>query len=258
MSEASRTVGIIDQDYSLIDERHGMAVLSVASLTPLQRSEMLALLQTCYTNVSPAQFNRDLDEKEWVVLARDLDGAGMRGFSTLRTIRVTVDDQPIVAFYSGDTVARPDTHGSATTFAGTRLVIRKMFYEMSRSQVPQERFVWFTINSTIKGYRLTSMIFREFVPTPGRPLSQADTRLIAELCRIKGLAFDSATGIVRLENPTRPRELFSQGEATRQDDPYVRFFRLVNPAADAGERIASLIELTPENLTPVGERMVFR
>src|SRR5688500_4725349 len=258
MSEASRTVGIIDQDYSLIDERHGMAVLSVASLTPLQRSEMLALLQTCYTNVSPAQFNRDLDEKEWVVLARDLDGAGMRGFSTLRTIRVTVDDQPIVAFYSGDTVARPDTHGSATTFAGTRLVIRKMFYEMSRSQVPQERFVWFTINSTIKGYRLTSMIFREFVPTPGRPLSQADTRLIAELCRAKGLAFDSATGIVRLENPTRPRELFIRGEATRQDDPYVRFFRLVIPAADAGERIASLIELTPENLTPVGERMVFR
>lgn len=258
MSESSRLAGIIDDDYSLTDQRNGIAVVTVASLTSRQRSEMLALLQTCYTNVSAAQFNRDLDEKEWVVLASDLNGEGMRGFSTLRTIRVTVDDEPIVAFYSGDTVARPDTHGSATTFAGTRLVIRKMFYEMNRSEVPRERFVWFTINSTVKGYRLTSMIFREFVPTPGRPLSPADMRLIAELCRVKGLAFDSATGIVRLENPTRPRELFSHGEATRQHDPYVRFFQSANPAADAGERIASLIELARENLTPVGERMVFR
>ncbi|MDP9176603.1 MAG: hypothetical protein M3O61_02885 [Gemmatimonadota bacterium] len=258
MSEASRPVGIIDDHYSLTDERNVMAVVTVASLTSRQRSEMLALLQTCYTNVSAAQFNRDLDEKEWVILANDLNGEGMRGFSTLRTIRVTVDDEPIVAFYSGDTVARPDTHGSATTFAGTRLVIRKMFYEMSRSQVPRERFVWFTINSTVKGYRLTSMIFREFVPTPGRPLSPADRRLIAELCRVKGLAFDSATGIVRLENPTMPRELLGQGEASRQDDPYVRFFRSANPGADAGERIASLIELARENLTPVGDRMVFR
>src|SRR5687767_7685700 len=129
MPESARPIGIIDEDYSLTDERNGMAVVTVASLTTSQREEMLALLQTCYTNVSPTQFNRDLDEKEWVVLASDLNGEGMRGFSTLRTIRVTVDDEPVVAFYSGDTVARPDTHGSATTFAGTRLVIRKMFYE---------------------------------------------------------------------------------------------------------------------------------
>jgi hypothetical protein len=258
MSEAARAAPIIDEGYSLTDERNGMAVIDVATLTEGQRSEMFTLLHTCYTNVSPAQFNRDLDEKEWVVLAHDLDGTGMRGFSTLRTIRVTVDDRPVVAFYSGDTVARPDTHGSATTFGGTRLVIRKMFYEMSKSDSTRERFVWFTINSTVKGYRLTSMIFREFVPTPGRPLSAADTRLIAELCRVKGLAFDSATGIVRLDNPTMPRESFAQGEPTRQEDPYTKFFLSANPGAGAGERIASLIELSAANLTPVGERMVFR
>jgi hypothetical protein len=218
---------------------------------------MLELLQRCYTNVSAAQFNHDLDEKEWVVLARDIDGAGMRGFSTLRTIRVTVDDKPVVAFYSGDTVARPDLRGGSVPFAGTRLVIRKMFYEMSRS-VSNERFVWFTINSTFRGYRLTSMIFREYVPTPGNPLSPADTRLIAELCRVKGLAFNPSTGIVRLENPTMPRDLFGEHEVGRPDDPYIRFFLSANPGAGAGERLASLIELSPENLTPVGGRMVFR
>jgi hypothetical protein len=208
--------------------------------------------------VSAAQFDRDLDEKEWVVLARDIDGEGMRGFSTLRTIRVTVDDEPVVAFYSGDTVARPDLRGGSIPFAGTRLVIRKMFYEMSRSLSTSERFVWFTINSTFRGYRLTSMIFREFVPTPGNPLSAAQTRLIAELCRVKGLAFDPSTGIVRLENPTMPRELFGEHEVSRPDDPYIRFFLSANPGAGAGERLASLIELSPENLTPVGQRMVFR
>jgi hypothetical protein len=258
MSEAARTIPTVDESYSLTDERNGMAVITVASLTARERSDMFALLQTCYTNVTAAQFNRDLDEKEWVMLARELDGEGVRGFSTLRTIRVTVDDQPVVAFYSGDTIARPETHGSTATFAGARLVIRKMFYERSRSHSAGERFVWFTINSTVKGYRLTSMIFREFVPTPGRPLSAADTRLIAELCRLKRLDFNPATGIVRLENPTMPLESFARGEPNRQDDPYTQFFLAANPGADKGERIASLIELTPENLTPVGHRMVFR
>lgn len=257
MSERSDSLAPAPELYSLTDERNGLAVVDVASITSAQRRDMLDLLQICYTNVSPAQFNRDLDEKEWVILGTDARSGGIWCFSTLRTLCVTVDGERVVAFYSGDTASRPDTRGGATA-AGTRLVIRKMFYEMNRGLSTADRFVWFTINSTFRGYRLTSMIFREYVPTPGRPLSPAQTRLVAELCRVKGLAFDPSTGIVRLENPTMPRELFSAGEVSRQDDPYIRFFLSANPGAGAGERLASLIELSAENLTPVGERMVFR
>lgn len=257
MSERSDSLAPAPELYSLTDERNGLAVVDVASITSAQRRDMLDLLQICYTNVSPAQFNRDLDEKEWVILGTDARSGGLWCFSTLRTLRATVDGERVVAFYSGDTASRPDTRGGATA-AGTRLVIRKMFYEMNRGLSTADRFVWFTINSTFRGYRLTSMIFREYVPTPGRPLSPAQTRLVAELCRVKGLAFDPSTGIVRLENPTMPRELSNASEVSPPDDPYVRFFLSANPGAGAGERLATLIELSAENLTPVGERMVFR
>jgi hypothetical protein len=254
MSEISDSRLVDVESYSLADERNGLSVVDVANITSAQRRDMLDLLQICYTNVSPPQFNRDLDEKEWVILGNDLRTGGLWCFSTLRSLRATVDGVRILAFYSGDTASRPDTRGGAT-FAGTRLVIRKMFYEKSRSLSTADRFFWFTINSTSRGYRLTSSIFREYVPTPGRPLSPWDTRVVTELCRIKGLAFDPSTGIVRLENPTMPMEA---GERSTPDDPYIRFFQSVNPGALEGERLATLIELSAENLTPVGERMVFR
>jgi hypothetical protein len=254
MSEKSDSRLVAADTYSLTDERNGLSVVDVASITSDQRRAMLDLLQVCYTNVSPAQFNRDLDEKEWVILGNDLRRGGLWCFSTLRSLRATVDGVRIVAFYSGDTASRPDTRGGAT-FAGTRLVIRKMFYEKIRSLSTAERFLWFTINSTGRGYRLTSMIFREYVPTPGRPLTESDTRVVTELCRIKGLAFDPSTGIVRLENPTVPVDAAERGVS---DDPYIRFFESANPGAADGERLATLIELSADNLTPVGQRMVFR
>jgi len=254
MSERTESLTLDPEVYSMTDERNGLTVVDVASITPEQRHAMLELLQICYSNVSPAQFNRDLDEKEWVILGTDVRTGGLWCFSTLRSLRATVDGVRIVAFYSGDTASRPDTRGGAT-FAGTRLVIRKMFYEKMRRLSTADRFVWFTINSTSRGYKLTSMIFREYVPTPGRPLSPADTRVVAELCRLKGLAFDPATGIVKLENPTMPLE---ESGISRPDDPYIRFFVSANPGASNGERLATLIDLSADNLTPVGERMVFR
>jgi len=257
MSERPDSLVVDPELYSLTDERNGLSVVDVASITSAQRRDMFDLLQICYTNVSPAQFNRDLDEKEWAILGTDVRSGGLWCFSTLRSLRATVDGERVLAFYSGDTASRPDTRGGAT-FAGTRLVIRKMFYERSKSLSAADRFAWFTINSTSRGYRLTSQIFREYVPTPGRPLGAADTRVVAELCRMKGLAFDPSTGIVRLENPTMPRESFGTGEASPPDDPYIRFFLAANPGASHGERLATLIELSAENLTPVGHRMVFR
>src|SRR6188768_905499 len=114
--------------YSLSDERNGLEVVEIARLTPAQRSGMLALLQTCYANVSPAQFNRDLDEKEWTILGTDPVSERVWCFSTMRRLRATIDGQPVTAFYSGDTASSADARGAATA-AGTRLVIRKMFKE---------------------------------------------------------------------------------------------------------------------------------
>lgn len=239
----------------VIDERNGLAVIEVENLTATQRGAMLALHQSCFANVSELQFNRDLDEKEWVVLGTDPRSGGVWCFSTLRRIQITIDGERIMALFSGDTASRPDTRG-AVTAAGIRAVIRKMFHEVGRNASSVDRIFWFMISSTHKSYRLLPMLFRDYAPGVGRGLSEEETRIVVELSRVKGLSFDPVSGIVRLENPSIPRGFTTDTENGEADDPHVRFFRFANPGADKGDRLASLIRLAEENLTPLGARMI--
>ena len=238
-----------------VDKRNGLAVFEVESLTSAQRRGMFALLQSCFANASESQFNRDLDEKEWVVLGTDYRSGGIWSFTTLRRLRVTIDGERIMALFSGDTASRPDTRG-AVTAAGIRVVMRKIFYEVARNAPNADRIYWFMISSTYKSYRLLPMIFRDYAPGLGRKMSEEETRIVVELSKVKGLSFDPASGIVRLDNPSIPRGLPSDTENTDADDPHVRFFRSANPGADKGDRLASLIRLSETNLTPLGERMI--
>lgn len=242
------------EGFSLSDERNGLEVVEVARLTPAQRRGMLALLQTCYANVSAAQFNRDLDEKEWTILGTDPVSGRVWCFSTMRRLRATVDAEPVTAFYSGDTASSADARGAATS-AGTRLVIRKMFYERMISE-DQRRVYWFMISSTYKSYRLLPMIFRDFAPGPTRELTAAEKGIIAELSRLKHVEFDPSSGIVRLANASLPLESARETDSVRQHDIYASFFDSANPNALNGDRLATLTEVSLGNLTPLGARMV--
>jgi hypothetical protein len=243
----------LDSDYSLADERNGLEVIDIPNLTIAQRRGMLALLQTWYANVSPTQFNNDLDEKEWTILGTEQESGRIWCFSTMRRLRATIDGNSITAFYSGDTASRADTRGAATA-AGTRLVIRKMFHEMMISS-DEGRFYWFMISSTYKSYRLLPMIFRDFAPGPERNLSGRERRIIVELSRLKGFDYDPSSGIVKLANPTLP---FDNGAEidTAREDPYASFFLSANRRAQEGDRLATLTEVSLNNLTPLGTRMV--
>jgi len=239
----------------VVDERNGLAVIEVDNLTGAQRGAMLGLLQSCFANVSESQFNRDLDEKEWVVLGTDPRSGGVWSFSTLRRLRITLDGERIMALFSGDTASRPDTRG-AETAAGIRAVFRKIFHEVARNASSADRIYWFMISSTYKSYRLVPMLFRDYAPGIKRKMSDEETRIVAELCRLKGLNFDPAKGIVRLDNPSIPRGFSGHAEPAEEDDPHVHFFHSANPGADKGERLASLIRLSEANLTPLGARMI--
>ncbi|HEX2325326.1 MAG TPA: hypothetical protein VHQ00_07985, partial [Chloroflexota bacterium] len=88
-------------------------VRTVASLEACERRELLALLRRYFVGVSPGQFERDLAEKEWVILLRDAASGATRGFSTLMRLETVLDGpgepagpggRRVVAFFSGDTV----------------------------------------------------------------------------------------------------------------------------------------------------------
>ena len=79
-----------------------------AELSAAQRRRMIDLLHEFFENVTADQFEHDLSEKEWVVLLCDSGSDEIQGFSTLMQMQLRVDDRPVTAFYSGDTIIHPD------------------------------------------------------------------------------------------------------------------------------------------------------
>lgn len=236
----------------IAEPREGLGVFAIAELTPSQRAGMLRLLQSCYANVTPDQFQKDLSEKEWAIVGTD-DSGEVWCFTTLKRIRHEVDGKRIMAFYSGDTASRPDTRGTATS-AGIWFLIRKMFGEVAAD--PDAEYYWFMISSTYKSFRLLSRMFVDYAPSPERDLTARERKILADLARIKKFEYDAERSIVRFENASIPR-VDEPGEAGRQkSDPIAAFFDAANPGAGNGERLASLTALRLDNLTPVGRRFV--
>jgi hypothetical protein len=228
----------------------------VPDLTGAQREQMFELLDAYYLHASPEQFEKDLREKQWVLLATDPETHRVRGFSTLMRLRARVRGAPISAFFSGDTVFEADCWGRGDTSRALGHLLAHMVRRADSE--PDERWYWFMISSTYRSYRLLPMLFAEFHRSPNRAMPATTARVLGHLVREKfGTEYDPATSVIRFANPTVFR---SQDPTARPDrcDPWERFFLEANPGHENGDRLASLAELRVDNLTPLARRLIQR
>ncbi len=208
-------------------------------LTRRDRDEMFALYTRYFAQSSRMTFERDLAEKQWVILLRDDDGA-IDGFSTL--MRMHVGDATV--FYSGDTIVARHRWG---TFDLPRLWARHVF------SVARENAYWFLICSGFRTYRYLPLFFRDFYPRDAAMKPLLDTIAAAKF----GDAYDARTGVIRLATPAPLREGISDPEL-RMSNPHVRFFVEANPGHADGDELACLVRIDPDNLTSAGLRMIGR
>jgi hypothetical protein len=226
-------------------------VVAVSALDPRDRDDMFALLDSHFEGVTAEQFTRDLREKESVLLLRDCGGR-IRGFSTIMRLGATVDDEPIAAFFSGDTVVAGDRRADAEL---PRLWGRHIF--RLRAQMAERRVFWFLIASGYKTYRFLPVFFREFYPTWRAPTPGFAQRALHALGFAKfGDGYDPAASIVRLRAPTPLRRGVADLSVERLRNPDVAFFARANPGHLRGDELACLCEIAQENLTAAGRRMV--
>jgi hypothetical protein len=217
-----------------------------AELTSRDRDEMFALYAS-YFAADRAVFERDLDEKHWVVLLRDDEGR-IDGFSTL--MRLDVGD--VTVFFSGDTVVARSRWG---TYDLPRFWAKHVF-SVAATLAPREVY-WFLISSGYRTYRYLPVFFREFYPTVERPTPEHVKSLIDRIARAKfNGSYDPSAGVVRLATPAPLRAGISDPEERLERDPHVRFFVQVNPNHAAGDELACLVRVSPDNVTPAGQRMI--
>lgn len=221
-------------------------------LTSTEHGQMYALLADYFANVTRPHFEADLAEKEWVILLTDTATGQIEGFSTLMRLAVRVDEQSIVAFFSGDTIIHRDYWGEVEL---PRLWGRHVF-SLAES-MPEAHVYWFLISSGYKTYRFLPVFFREFYPTYLRPTPPAVKRIIDALARTKFPSeYNPERGVIRFAEAVPLRSGVAEVTPRRLKDPHVAFFVAANPGHAHGDQLPCLVELTRTNLTAAGRRML--
>lgn len=212
---------------------------------------MLALLSRHFDGVESDVFEADLLGKNWVILIRDRSGV-LVGFSTLDVRDEDVDGSPITVVYSGDTIVDPSAWTSVALPRAWIGAVRAV-----RPHDPARPLVWLLLTSGFRTYRLLTTFWREFYPCVNTPTPLRSRRVLETLARRRfGDRFDVASGIVRFERPQVLSGRLVEVDASRLEDPHVRFFLAANPGHAEGDELVCLASLEDENLTRAGRRMV--
>lgn len=223
-----------------------------AELTTAQRARMYTLLADYFSNVSQAQFEADLAEKESVVILADSTTTEVQGFSTLMRLRVEVEGQPVVAFFSGDTIIHRDYWGETEL---PRLWGKHVF-ELADS-LPETRVFWFLISSGYKTYRFLPVFFREFYPTYRQPTPPDIQQILDAVAHHKFPGeYDPVSGLIRFNEASPLKAGVAEVTKRRLKDPHIAFFVTINPDYAKGDQLACLVELRRDNITAAGRRML--
>lgn len=226
-------------------------VQAVGVLTRDEQAQMYALMTRYFANLTREQFEHDLAEKESVILLVD-DEQRIRGFSTLMRLQVTVDEQPVVAFFSGDTIIEREYWGETVL---PRLWAQHVFgLAAELKDIPA---YWFLICSGYKTYRFLPVFFHHFYPTYKQATPPPIQAILDTVAKQKfGDEYNPQTGIIRFTQATPLRPNVAHLSERRLRNPHIAFFAKKNPGHIQGDELACLTRIDPANLTPAGRRML--
>jgi hypothetical protein len=233
-----------------VQTRTEAVVVPVDDFGSSLRDELFALLSSHFEGVTREQFEIDLSEKNYVILLRRDDR--LVGFSTLRAYETTYANGPVSVIYSGDTIVAPEAWGTTALPRAWIASVNEL-----RATYPRGRYYWLLLTSGFRTYRFLPLFWREFLPVFDAVDKPEARELLNHLASEKfGAQFNRRTGIVRFTHPQRLCPELREIPSERLADPHVQFFAARNPGHVRGDELVCLTELSPENLTAAGRRMV--
>jgi hypothetical protein len=219
-------------------------------LEPSDRAAMFALLTAHFDGVDPGTFNRDLDEKNWVLLFTD--AGALKGFTTLLAYDTRYRGDRISVVYSGDTIMNHDAWSTSALPRSWIAAVRSLRDTCLRGN----RLYWLLLTSGFRTYRLLPVFWREFYPRYDVPTPATIRALVTALAAERlGPCYDSDRGIVQFASPQVLRGTLREVSPGRLIDPHVAFFLERNAGWCRGDELVCLTEIAFENLTPAGRRM---
>lgn len=248
----------VSQEFHRHDDRASAAARTVLtetlvpaiSLTSNDVEEMFRIFSRYYVGVTRELFERDLREKDSVILL--VDGRRrIQGFSTARIIDLPADCGRGRAIFSGDTVVE-QRHWGDPALARAFICLAAT----AKAQRPDEPLYWFLIVKGHRTYRYLPLFFQRFHPARNSETSSDIQVLMDRLAGDRfGELYDRRTGIVRFPAPsTRLSDWVAEIPDKDMHRPDVRFFLERNPGYRRGDELVCLVEIAESNLKPYARR----
>lgn len=213
------------------------------------RTEMFALLERHYKDVSRALFEADLADKDVAILLHS--GSMVIGFTTAAYSTFAFGSRDIGIVFSGDTIVVP-------AFWGEQELARAWLKEIGQAatRIEVRALYWLLIVKGHRTYRYLPAFALDYVPSA---TASDNPELVALRNAVAaerfGNAFDPATGIIRFSEPRgRLHPEIADPLPRERANPHVRFFLEANPGFRNGDELACLCALSPDNMRPRARR----
>lgn len=220
-------------------------LLDVRGLSPEERRAMYEVFAHHYDCVCWERFLADLEDKDCVILLRDSTTGEVSGFSTQKLLVCSVDDIPVRAIFSGDTIVDRSSWGDQELGRAWCRYVSAVYCED-----PAKPLYWFLISKGYRTYLYLTLFFHEFYPRFDRPTPRFEQRVLDALAGTKFPgAYQPTTGLVLFpQSLGQLKPDLAAVPPRRQEDENVRFFLRKNPRYAEGVELACLAEISPTNM----------
>lgn len=226
--------------------------VAVPGLDEQTRVDAFALFQSAYAGADRGRFERDLAEKQLVILLRDRATGQLKGFSTVLIRPVETPRGSANVVFSGDTVIDKE-------YWGQKQLQREFCKLLVRLKLrrPHHPLYWFLISKGYRTYLLLAHAFPRAVPRHDHADIPQLRAVLDQLATERfGTEYDVHSGLIRYRAPhERVRAEVAPVEAPLLADPHIRFFVERNPGHVNGDELACLAEVRVQDLARVALRI---
>jgi len=225
--------------------------LPISELSGMDIQSMFRVFSENFDGATMEIFERDLSNKNWVILLSDAETKELEGFSTLALYETEFNGKPISVVYSGDTIIRRE-------YWGTPELPKSWIHTVLEKSVNMvQPLYWLLISSGYKTYRFLTVFYKEFYPRHDKPTPVEMQAIMEHLATQRfGADYLCEKGVVRFKDGATPlRDGIAEVTEERLHDPHVAFYIAKNPGHVNGDELVCITQIHPDNFTPAGRRM---
>lgn len=227
---------------SLLKGKVKARVVRARDISLVSRRKMYSIFEIYYDGVSWNGFQKDLDEKDDVILLEHAVD-GICGFSTLQCKRIQAEGKEVIGIFSGDTILERKYWGSPA------LGIKFLAYLWTlKLKNPTTDVYWFLISKGYKTYLLMANNFTHAFPDYQKPTPAFEKSLMDKFYSEKypahyrpdanTIVFDGVE-TARLKNQVAPIVSSMRTPGSR-----IAFFEQINPGWQNGDELACIARMS--------------